>query len=159
MSTTTANHKPTLRFCKPNGRGTGSAIEFKFYPATENGEGEIFVSIAQQVTNNDIMKFDFDNAYVFKLRFENVCRVLQVIRGETESLYDLTNKGIVDDYGTVFSFRHCVEGEAHYEFHITYKSADENYDDYDVRFEMNTAQALGLCVVLEDCLPKMAFGA
>lgn len=153
MNATTANHKPTLRFYKPNGRGTGSAIEFKFYPATENGEGEIFVRIARQVANNDPMWFDFDKASGFKLRFEDVCRVLQVIRGETESVNDYGGKPITDAFGKEFHFRHCVESVCFYEFRI---KSDQT--GYDVKFEMNNAQALGLCVVLEDCLPKMAFG-
>lgn len=154
MNAKTTTNKPTLRFYKPNGRGTGSAIEFKFYPATENGEGEIFVRIGKQVANDDIMWFDFDIAKGFKLRFEDVCRVLQVIRGETESVNDYGGKAITDVFGKEFHFRHCVEGASFYEFRIT-----SDQTGYDVKFEMNTAQALGLCVVLEDCLPKMAFGA
>lgn len=74
-------------------------------------------------------------------------------RGETESVNDYGGKPITDVFGKEFHFRHCVEGVCFYEFRI---KSDQT--GYDVRFEMNTAQALGLCVVLEDCLPKMAFG-
>ena len=79
--------------------------------------------------------------------------MLQVIRGETESVNDYGGKAITDVFGKEFHFRHCVEGVCFYEFRIK-----SDHTGYDVRFEMNNAQALGLCVVLEDCLPKMAFG-
>ena len=84
---------PRLEFYHPNAKGTGCAMVMKLRPADATQDGFIVVSFANQMTvgnpygdNPTFPKFDWENKVDVVLDFNDLCAILQVLRGETESI-------------------------------------------------------------------------
>lgn len=87
--------RPKLAFYHANAKGTGCALKLERRPASAEAEGCFMATIANQMTVGDrrapnpvYPRFDWEGAIAFKLGFSDVCKMLQVLRGECESLED-----------------------------------------------------------------------
>lgn len=86
---------PCLGFYHPNAKGTGCAMVMKLRPADAAHDGFIVASFANQTTVGNpagdsptFPKFDWENRVDVVLDFNDLCAILQVLRGETESICD-----------------------------------------------------------------------
>ena len=85
--------RPSLCFYHANPKGTGSALKMNLHPAHDYTDGCIMLKIANQMTvgnpmgpNPTFATFDWENAMNVKLDFSDLCQMLQVFRGECESI-------------------------------------------------------------------------
>lgn len=159
---------PKLIIYHPNGRGTGSALRLELHPATDNLDGYIDMTIAPQATFCSVADhirsaFDWDANSVFKIKltFDMVCWMLQVLRGECESIKDgdgVFIKG--NNTETVFKFRHCLEPCSGYIITIDediYRDDDTSWRR-NIAFTMTPSESLGLSCAIEQSLGVLCFG-
>ena len=119
-------YRPALTFYHPNSKGSGAAVELKLHPAHDNVNGSIMLRIANQSAVGDrrtpaptYARFDWENAICVKLDFNDLCKVLQVFRGECESidgdrgLYHQTARA-----ATKIQLRHLVEPVSGYSLEV-----------------------------------------
>ena len=164
------NERPTLALYHANGKGTGSAMKLELYPAKigDPNSGAIYVTIAQQSSFGDRASippiyptFDWDNSLKVKLGFTDLAKVLQVLRGETESIND--GKGLFRCYADKWQrigFRHVIEPLAGYSMDVV-EALDKNEHtnmDRRIRIFLSNAEALGLSLAIEHSFAAIAFG-
>ena len=164
------NERPSLAFYHANGKGTGSAMKMELYPARVGNpdSGAIYATIAPQASVGDrsstppiYPRFDWDNALKVKLDFTDLTMILQVLRGETESIDD--GKGLFhryDDKCQVIKFRHMIEPVCGYSMEVTEALVDVNAQnrEREVRIFLSTAEALGMSLAIEHSFASLAFG-
>ena len=164
------NKRPTLALYHANGKGTGSAMKLELYPARvgDLDSGAIYVTIAPQSTFGDrsstppiYPRFDWGNAIKVKLDFSDLSKMLQVLRGETESIDD--GKGLLHCYNDKFQrigFRHVVEPIMGYSMDVMEASDKDEHTHMDRRmhFFLSNAEALGLSLAIEHSFAAIAFG-
>ena len=164
------NERPSLAFYHANGKGTGSAIKLELYPARVGNpdSGAIYATIALQVSVGDrsstppiYPRFDWDNALKAKLDFTDLAKVLQVLRGETES----TDEGkrlfhIYADKCQAITFRHMIEPVCGYSLDVMERLADVNAQVRNRKacIFLSSAEALGLSLAIEHSMSAVAFG-
>lgn len=148
MKNENSNARPALAIYHPNGRGTGSAIRFALEPATPEREGYITMTITPQ-TDGDMSA---------RLRFADLCAVLQVLRGECESIDEGRGLKIVDALGVQYiHVRHQVEPVPGYLFGIK-APAGEDCDERRAYIVLTPAEALGLSYCIQHALGRVVFG-
>ena len=160
-----ANFRPTLAFFRANAKGTGCALEMNLIPATGADEGCIMASFANQMTVGDrrgavpvYPHFDWEHKLVVKLGFDDLCEMLQVFRGERETLGE-EEKGLyhrTKDFFTKINLRHLVEPTSCYSFEL-YRTAT-NGEESHAHMILKPAEALGLCCAIENSLGVICFG-
>lgn len=158
-NTNTATHyEPALGFYHANAYGTGCALKITLHPAHESTDGCIQIKFANQDTEGFCPRFDWDNAIDIKLGFVEVASVLQVLRGETESIGDGAGIFIrAPHYCTRFSMRHMVDPLPGYTLEA-YRHDLKTGADTAWHMHLNNAEALGLCLALEQVMAVLAFG-
>ena len=159
------NH-PCLRFWHPNGKGTGCAMVMKLRPADTVQDGFIVVSFANQMTvgnpsgdNPTFPKFDWDNRVDVVLDFNDLCAILQVLRGETESIGN--GRGIFhndEECCQTIKFSHIVEPVCGYSFDVFETSANGG-DEKRVHMLLSPAESLGICESIAGSMCLIAFGS
>lgn len=159
------NH-PCLRFWHPNGKGTGCAMVMKLRPADSTQDGFIVVSFANQMTvgnmncdNPTFPKFDWENSVDVVLDFNDLCAILQVLRGETESIRE--GRGIFRKYKgrrQTIKFSHIVEPVCGYLFDVFETSANGG-DEKRVHMLLSPAESLGICESIAGSMYLIAFGS
>ena len=157
---------PCLRLYHPNGRGTGCAMVMKLRPADAANDGFIVVSFANQMTvgnptgdNPTFPKFDWENKVDVVLDFNDICAILQVLRGETESVCE--GRGIFRKYNgccQTIKFSHVVEPVCGYlfdafEFHT--KGGEERR----AHMFLSLAESLGIYEAIAGSMYLIAFGS
>ena len=157
---------PCLRFYHPNGRGTGCAMVMKLRPADATHDGFIVVSFANQMTvgnptgdNPTFPKFDWENRVDVVLDFNDLCAILQVLRGETESVCD--GRGIFRKYNGCcqkIQMRHLVEPVCGYSFEVLEMTANGG-DEKRVHMLMSPAESLGIYEAITGSMHLIAFGS
>ena len=155
MNTTT--EKPSLTFYHANAKRTGGAVKFALCPATAETDGHISLTLANQ-TAEGLPRFDWQNAITVKLDFVEVCKVLQVLRGECESIDD--GRGTFHRsprHATVFVFRHVVEPVSCYSLEVSQRDM-ETGAVASSRFVLTMPEAIGVCCSLEQSMGVLAFG-
>jgi hypothetical protein len=164
------NKRPTLALYHANGKGTGSAMKMELYPARvgDPDSGAIYATIAAQSTLVDrsstspvYPSFDWDNALKVKLDFADLAKVLQVLRGETESIDD--GKGLFHHYADKYQairFRHMIEPICGYSLEVceTPTDANEQTSERSARIFFSSSEALGLSLAIEHSFATIAFG-
>lgn len=97
-------YAPTLTFFHANGKGTGGAVSFERIPATQDREGCLMAVLANQKTVGNrtaptpvYPRFDWENRLIVKLNFSDLCQMIQVFRGECETVNG--EKGLVHQSG------------------------------------------------------------
>ena len=157
---------PCLRFYHPNGRGTGCAMVMKLRPADATQDGFIVVSFANQMTvgnpngdNPTFPRFDWENRVDVVLDFNDLCAILQVLRGETESVCE--GRGIFRKYKGCcqkIQMRHLVEPVCGYSFEVVEIPAN-GCDEKRMRMLMSPAESLGICEAITGSMHLIAFGS
>jgi len=165
-----ANKIPMLALYHANGKGTGSAMKLELYPARvgDLDSGAIYATIARQSSLGDrrstppiYPSFDWDDALKVKLDFDDLAKVLQVLRGETESIDD--GKGLLHCYADKWQrigFHHVIEPLAGYSMDIMEASDKDEHTNMDRRiyFFLSNAEALGLSIAIEHSFAAISFG-
>ena len=155
---------PALTMYHPNGRGTGSAIRMELHPAHDDTAGSIMATIATQLTTGNCMgsmpvypRFDWHGAITVKLDFTDISKMLQVFRGECESIED--GRGLVhkSTRGTTkIILRHIVEPINGYMLEVYRKTSDS--EDSNARIFLSPYEALGLATAIESSMGVICFG-
>ena len=156
---------PCLRFYHPNAKGTGCAMVMKLRPADSTQDGFIVVSFANQMTvgnmncdNPTFPKFDWENRVDVVLDFNDLCVILQVLRGETESIGD--GLGIFHRYKECcqrIQMRHLIDPVCGYSFEVFETSANRS-DEKRVHMLLSPAESLGICESIAGSMYLIAFG-
>ena len=158
-------YRPSLRFYHPNGKGSGAALEMNLHPAHDNVNGCIMMKIASQCAIGDprgatptFARFDWENAICVKLDFDDLCRVLQVFRGECESIdgdrgiYHQTSRA-----ATKIKLRHLVEPISGYSLEVYRNSRVGDTSSY-AHIILSPVEALGLGEAIAGSMAVVAFG-
>ena len=158
--------RPSLSFYHANPKGTGCAVRLRLHPAHDYTDGCIMLKIANQMTignpmgpNPTFATFDWENAMNVKLDFSDLCQMLQVFRGECESIND--EKGLYhrSPLGlTRITLGHLVEPVPGYRLGVYRSSQKGRENDTHACILFNPAEALGLCEALAGSLYLVAFG-
>ena len=155
--------RPTLTMYHPNGKGTGSAIMIELHPAHDDTAGSIMATIATQLTIGDRLgavpvypRFDWEGAITVKLDFTDISKMLQVFRGECESLEDGRGLFHKSTRGTTkIILRHIVEPINGYMLEV-YRKTDS--EDSNARIFLSPYEALGLATAIESSMGVICFG-
>ena len=156
--------RPSLAFYHANQRGTGSALRMTLHPAHDVTDGSIMASFANQATvggghgqGRTFSTFDWENNVCVKLDFADLCRMLQVFRGECEMLED--GKGLYhrSPSGSVkIQLRHQLEPMPGYSFSVSKTMADASERKMSVF--LTPWEALGLSESIASSLGVICFG-
>ena len=156
--------RPRLSFFHANARGTGCAVMLELRPAYGIVEGCIMMTLANQLTVGDrrgpspvYPTFDMDNRMVVKLGFPDLTKMLQVFRGECESISD--GQGLFHRAGcgqTRISLRHLVEPIVGYSLDL-YRTLPGGQETSS-RFFFSPAEALGLTEAVCGSMAVICFG-
>ena len=159
------NIRPALAMYHANAKGTGCAIRFELHPAEVAMEGYVAMSLAPQITignrigpNPTFPRFDWENRIDVRLYFKDIAQMLQVLRGECESITD--GKGLYfrsTAGSTVVRFAHIIDPVSGYVLDVSHSPADGS-DKRMARFLMDPAEALGVCEAFVGCMYLVAFG-
>ena len=159
-------YSPRLMFYHPNGKGTGCSMAMKLRQADATGGGYIVVSFANQMTvgnmncdNPTYPKFDWENRVDVVLDFNDLCAILQVFRGETESVCD--GRGIFHKYKECcqnIRLSHLVDPVYGYLFEVVEASANGGGEKR-VRMLLSPAESLGIYEAISGSMCLIAFGS
>lgn len=157
--------RPRLALYHANPRGTGSAVTMEVHPAHGIKSGCVMMSIASQLTTgaengSDAAKcrFDWEGKITVKLDFLDLCKFLQVLRGECESiedgkgLYHVTAKAV-----TKIRFRHMLEPSDGYSLEV-YRTLRGQGEDSHACFLLSGAEAIGLSEAIAGSMAVVCFG-
>ena len=157
---------PCLRFYHPNGKGTGCAMVMKLRPADSTQDGFVVMSFANQMTvgnpygdNPTFPKFDWDDSVDVVLDFNDLCAILQVLRGETESIGN--GHGIFHkckEYCQKIQLRHLIDPVCGYSFEVVETPANGG-EEKRVHMLLSPAESLGICESIAGSMYLIAFGA
>ena len=157
--------RPTFRLYHPNSKGTGGAVDMELRPATGGSEGSIMMKLANQrtVANRNAATptyatFDWKGGIAVKLGFNDLCKILQVMRGECESVND--GKALVHrtpNGTTLISFRHLIEPVSGYSLDVTRKTANAE-ESQTAHLFITMSEACGLAMAIEHSLAAICFG-
>ena len=157
-------YRPSLRFFHPNGRGTGCAVSMDLHPAHDRVDGSIMMKVSNQMTvgnlqgpNPTFPRFDWENAMSVKLDFSDLCKMLQVFRGECESLED--GRGLYHRTAratTKIVLRHLVEPVAGYSLEL-YRTPMQG-EDTRAHIFFTPWEALGLAEAIAGSMAVISFG-
>ena len=158
--------RPSLSFYHANPKGTGSAVQMRLHPAHDYTDGCIMLKIANQMTvgnptgpNPTYATFDWENAMSVKLEFGDLCQMLQVFRGECESvngekgIYHRSPLGL-----THITLNHLIDPTQGYLLGIYRSSPKGKAADSRAAMLFRPAEALGLCEAITGALYYVAFG-
>ena len=158
-------YRPSLRFYHPNGKGSGGAAEMVLHLAHGNVNGCIMLKVANQSAVGDrrapvptFARFDWENAICVKLDFNDLCRMLQVFRGECESidgdrgLFHQTSKA-----ATKIQLRHLIEPICGYSLEV-YRNSREGDANTHGHIILTPAEALGLSEAIAGSMSVISFG-
>lgn len=155
-------YTPKLALYHPNGKGTGSAILIELHPAHGMNAGALFFRISNQKTVGSCHTpptFDWTYSTTVRMDFVDLSKMLQVFRGETESIEG--DRGIYHRSAKitqVIRFDHKVEPYGHYALRVATKGIEEGDEERIYSFNFTPAEALGLCEAIAGSMPVIAFG-
>lgn len=160
-------YRPKLRLYHANGKGTGGAIQMELHPAHDDTDGCIMMQVASQMTVGDLRgpnptypRFDWDGSICVKLDFNDLTKLLQVFRGECESLED--GKGLYHRSvraSTRIVLRHMIEPRTGYLLEVYRSGAGQDpSEERSGRIFLPPNEALGLSLAIEDSMGVVCFG-
>ena len=152
-----------LVLCHINDKGTGSAVKFAVVPASCYETGGLKVTFAHQSGK----AIDWKNTSIETLmEFEDVAKLLEVLRGETESINNnigLRFERIAEGFSGHLSvpckmyFKHILEPESGYRFNV-HESGNGIDEGLNWTIILTNAEAMGLAIALENSMSAIAFG-
>ena len=158
-------YRPNLTFYHPNAKGTGCALSLNLHPAHDDVDGSIMMKVANQSAVGDsrgpeptYARFDWERAICVKLDFGDLCQVLQVFRGECESigegrgLYHRSPKA-----ATRIVLRHLVEPISGYSLEL-YRTPVGGAGESRAHLVLTPAEAHGLCEAIAGSMSVICFG-
>lgn len=159
-------YRPNFAIYHPNGKGMGCALRMNLHPAHDRRDGCIMLELANQRTIGDrraatptFPTFDWENRLAVKLGFSDLCKMLQVLRNENETLEE--GKGLFHRsarYATRIVLRHLTEPIQGYSFEIYRNSANKSDADRSARIIFTPWEALGIALAIEDSIGVVCFG-
>lgn len=160
-------YRPNLCLYHASANGGGSAVKMNLHPAHDNTSGCIMLTAANQLKvgmmrgpNPTCSTFDWENSVCVKLDFNDLSAMIQVLRGECESVND--GKGLFHrspGASTVIQFQHRISPVPGYPLSISRKeSGGGDEEGSRVAFVFSQSEATGLLISLEWALGLVAFG-
>ena len=134
-----------------NAKGTGARMEMAYRPATDGAEGCLYIGLSPQCNS----VFDMSEKIRYKLTPVEAAEVLQVLRGECESIQD--GKGLLyrsDGMAVRLQFRHVIEPVLGYSLEL-YESTER---ERTCRIFLSCSEALVMSYAIEHALAPMVFG-
>ena len=162
MKTITTNEnettrRPRLAFYNANGKNSGAAAIFEVIPARPEEEGCVQLKLAKQL-GYDYPRFDWTDSIVLKLDFADIGKILQVLRGVSESVDD--GKGFfcaTSKATAVLRFRHVIEPRPGYELECI-RTIKETGKETRILGRLEIHEAESLLCALEGSMTAIAFG-
>lgn len=164
------HHHPALAFYHANAKGTGCSIKMTLHPAVVDGngittDGYIELVAANQMTvgnprgpNPTFPRFDWDNRISVKLGFDDITNMLQVFRGECETINGDHGLYHRDANGSVkIVLRHLIDPVSGYSLEL-YATHAGGGEESRAHFLMSPAEALGICEAFTGSMRLIAFG-
>jgi len=158
--------RPRFAIYHPNGKGTGCALKMDLRPAHGDEDGCIMMCVAPQKTVGDMHgpakkfpTFDWENRICVKLGFADICKILQVFRGECESLEE--GKGLFHRsarYTTRIVLRHLIEPVQGYSLEVFRSTAGNPDENRVTHIVLNPWEALGVGISFENSIGVICFG-
>lgn len=149
--------RPTWTMYHPNGKGTGSALRLELHPARPDAEGSILATIAPQKSPTPAPSFDWDNSIAVRLGILDLAKVLQVFRGQYESIddgkviYHRTANGC-----TVVRLEHRIEPFSGYVLAVSHRP--NGGDTVRLIFAMTYDEAFALSEAIGHAMLYVSFG-
>ena len=148
--------RPAITICHANARGTGTALRLELHPARTDSDGSILATIAPQSSTTPA-SFDWDNAIPVRFDLLDLAKILQVFRGQYESIND--GKGLyhrtINGF-TVVRLYHRIEPIGGYVLDVSYKSNDG--EPVRLIFSMTYDEAFALAEAIDHAMLYVAFG-
>ena len=158
-------YRPCLTFYHANAKGTGAAVQFELHPAHDDHDGSIMMRIANQASVGDTRsatpvypRFDWKNAIPVKLDFSDLCKMLQVFRGETESIGE--GKGLYHRTSraqTKIQLCHRLEPVPGYSLEV-YRVPNSGENETRSYIMLRPEEALGLSEAIAGSMSVISFG-
>lgn len=164
------NYRPSFAIYHPNPRGTGCAMKLTMIPAFVGADGDVDGCIMMKLARQRPVgagaagephhpSFDWENAICVKLGFNDLCKMLQVFRGECETLEDgrgLFHRAAVGN-SRIF-MKHSVEPVAGYTLDV-YRNVPGRTDaDVNAHMHLYPWEALGVSLAFENSFGTICFG-
>ena len=149
--------RPAITICHANARGTGTALRLELHPANTDSDGSILATIAPQNAIKPVATFDWNNSISVRLCLMDLAKILQVFRGNYESiddgkgLYHLTINGC-----TVVRLYHRIEPIGGYVLDVAHKPNDG--ETVRLVFSMTYDEAFALAEAIDHAMLYVAFG-
>lgn len=149
--------RPAITMYHANAKGTGTALRLELHPARLDVEGSILATIAPQKATNPVASFDWNNSISVRIGFLELAKILQVFRGNFESIDD--GKGIyhrtTSGY-TVVRLYHRIEPIGGYVLDVAHKPNDG--ETVRLVFSMTYDEAFALAEAIDHAMLYVAFG-
>jgi len=159
-------YRPKFKLYKANASGNGSAVQLELHPAHDDVDGSIMLTLACQKTVGDargpnptFSTFSWDAAMTVKLDFTDLTQMLQVFRGETESVNN--DRGLyhrAPGFNTVIKFRHVLSERSGYALELYRNIPGKPEADRCGYFFFTASEALGISAAIENSLGVICFG-
>ena len=158
------NTRPAFSLYHPNAKGTGCMMRLELHPAEVGADGYVLMTLTPQIANPrqtprpTFPLYDFENKISARLGFNEITKILQVLRGECESIdcdhgmYLRTTAG-----STRIQLRHLFDPVTGYSLEV-YNCPSDGGDETRVHFLMSSAEALGVCEAFVGCMYLVTFG-
>ena len=164
MNTEIKTYRPSLVFYKANAKGTGCAMKMELHPSHDQTSGCIMMSLASQKTVGDYRgpnpiypTFDWENPITVKLDFIDLSKMLQVFRGECESIEE--GLGLVHRLPKGLAYirlAHLIEPIPGYRLEVEFFAGAGIVEKRTIR--LAPCEALGLTAAIESSLGVICFG-
>ena len=149
--------RPAITICHANARGTGTALRLELHPARTDSDGSILSTIAPQNEIKPVASFYWNNSISVRLCLMDLAKILQVFRGQYESIND--GKGFyhctINGF-TVVRLYHRIEPIGGYVLDVSHKSNDG--ETVRLIFSMTYDEAFALAEAIDHAMLYVAFG-
>ena len=149
--------RPAITICHANARGTGTALRLELHPANTDSDGSILATIAPQNAIKPVATFDWNNSISVRLDLLELAKILQVFRGNYESIDD--GKGLyhrtINGF-TVVRLYHRIEPIGGYVLDVAHKPNDG--ETVRLVFSMTYDEAFALAEAIDHAMLYVAFG-
>ena len=164
MNTEIKTYRPSLVFYKANAKCTGCAMKMEMHPSHDQTSGCIMVTLANQMTIGDrrgpnptYPTFDWENAIRVKLDFIDLSKMLQVFRGECESIDDGRSLVHCSPEGLAYiRLEHLVEPIPGYRLEVKLYAGEGRIEQRSIM--LMPYEALGLVAAIESSFGVICFG-
>lgn len=159
------SYKPKFAIYHANAKCTGSAMMLSLHPMIDNEDkhedGYIEMTIVPQKTaaiGGKQPTYDVDNGITVQLVFDDVCKILQVLRGEMERIDDGRGLYHADDFGTCrVTMNHMIEPVFGYMIEMCHTNKSDGAITR-CKFFLTNAEACGITEALAQSCGMLVFG-